>query len=157
MDPKELAKLYEKKSAVTAAEATEKKAQMDAQKAEFQKRAEQGHAALRDVVIPYFQELVSSFPKGHFKFNSAAAMDMETHVPVAVSFKIGEGAEHFIEVIHGNVRIWWMGFSYPAQPAPGLNIAVVYSGNAEPFIAGPNDLTREKLGKLVEMAINEAK
>ncbi len=36
MDPKELAKLYEKNGAAAAAEAGEKKAQMDAQQAEFQ-------------------------------------------------------------------------------------------------------------------------
>jgi hypothetical protein len=169
MDPKELAKLYEKKSAESAAKAAENKAQMDVQQAEFRKRVEQGRTALRDVVIPYFQELVSAFPKGQFKFNPSASMEAETLAPVAVSFKIGDGPEHFIEVAQGTVRIYYNYNTRPQPepqarkvakggkpvPAPGVVLQMVYSGNTEPFIATPTDLTRDKLAKLVEVAISK--
>ncbi len=73
-------------------------------------------------------------------------------------------------MIAGHVRIWKQGPKFPAQEAkgpapkgrkqpaefPGLDIQFVFSGNAEPFIAVPSDLTREKLAKLVEMAIDES-
>jgi hypothetical protein len=158
MDPNQLAKLYERKSAATAAKAAERQAQKGRQRTELQKRTEQGDVALRDVVIPYFQELVSAFPKGHFTFNSAVKTDAVTHAPVAVSFKIGDGAEHFIEVIQGNVQVWR---AHPGKAAKSgkrpahFQERKDYSPDAEPFIAGPSDLTREKLGKLVEMAIEE--
>jgi len=153
MDPKELAKLYEKKNAEIAAAAAEQKAQQDAQKAQIKKRIEQGRVALRDVVIPYFQELVAEFPKGHFKFNSATKMDLETRAPVAVSFQIKNGLEHVIEVIQDDVKIYNQAPRQPQRPGARRIAMRIFSGDAEPFIAGPSDLTREKLGKLVEMAI----
>src|SRR5439155_1181654 len=72
-------------------------------------------------------ELASEFPKGQFKFNPSVMMEAETLAPVAVSFKIGDGAEHVIEVQHGTVRIY-----SKASNFPGMNIHLVYSGNAEP-------------------------
>jgi hypothetical protein len=161
MDPKELAALHAKKKAATAADVAKNKIQADKQKEEFQKRVEQGRAAMRDVVIPYFKELVSAFPKGQFKFNPGATVEAETLAPVAVTFKIGDGAEHTIEVNQGNVTISKKGPEYPAKTvrrgvrSPGVNIRFVFPGTAEPFIAGPSDLTREKLSKLVEKAIKE--
>ncbi len=59
--------------------------------------------------------------------------------------------QHIIEVLHGNVKVF-------RRTGPGfadVNIQFVYSGTAAPFIAEPSDLTREKLGDLVEMAIRE--
>jgi hypothetical protein len=149
----ELAKLYVKKSADTAAKAADNEAQKDAQQAEFQNRVEQGRIAMRDVVIPFFQELASTFPNGVFRFNASHTMDASL-VPVAVSFKIGDGAEHVIEVVQGNVQIYYNAIANAIQ-RNGFNIVIVYAGNAEPFIAGPSDLTREKLCKLVEKAINK--
>jgi hypothetical protein len=148
MDPQELANLFEKKNAKRAARAAEEKSKSDA-KADWQMRAEQGRVALREVVIPYFQELVETFPKGQVKFDQAR-VDAATGASTAVSFKIGDSAEHVIEVIHGNVRIW-----RPRSDRPPFDMESVFSGNAEPLIAGPSDLTREKLSKLVEMVINE--
>ena len=166
MNPKELANLFARKSEKKAAETAQEAAKLEAQKAAMQKRSEEGRTALKDVVIPFFKELATTFPKGQFLFDPSAMMDLESRTPVAVSFKIGDGAKHYIEVINGNVRIWGEGPQFPAQkagrrkgpkgrklPAPGFNIQFVYSGNAEPFIAGPSDLTREKLEKLVEMVI----
>jgi hypothetical protein len=162
MDPKELATLHAKKKAATAAETAKSKIAAEKQQEEFRKRVEQGRAAMRDVVIPYFKELVSAFPKGQFKFNPGVTVEAETLAPVAVAFKIGDGAEHTIEVNQGNVTISKKGPQYPAKTirpgvrSPGMNIRFVFAGTADPFIAGPSDLTREKLSKLVEMAIKEA-
>ena len=170
MDPQQLKRLFEEKSATKADKTAREKTRIAARAAEQQKRAEEGRVALRDVVTPYFQELLETFPTGHFSFNPAALMNAESHTPVAVSFKVGDGAEHYIEVVQGNVRIWRQGPKFPVQDAkgpkaakgrkraakfPGLDIQFVFSGNAEPFIALPSDLTREKLAKLVEMAIAE--
>jgi hypothetical protein len=158
MDPKELAKMHEEKNARIAAAVAEKKAQVEAQKVEDKKRVEQGRTALREVVIPYFKEIQAAFPKGDFKFNSAAKVDLETRTPVAVSFQMKHGFEHVIEVIRGNVKIYRRRPGPPQRPGVrkiAMPTEFVFAGDAEPFIAGPSDLTREKLGKLVEIAIKE--
>jgi hypothetical protein len=154
-----------RKSAMTAAETAEKQAQIEARQAEIRMQEEHGRTAIRDVVIPYFHELASTFPAGAFKF--AAKMDAETQEPVAVSFKIGEGKEHVIEVQQGIVHIYEKGFEIPPRPgtpgkgkkripdSPGLTVDFVYSGRAEPFIAGPSDLTQEKLGNLIKLVIEK--
>jgi hypothetical protein len=61
-DPKELAKLYEKKNAESAPKAAEDKAKSEASQSDLKHRIEQGRRALRDVVIPYFTELQAAFP-----------------------------------------------------------------------------------------------
>jgi hypothetical protein len=161
MDPKELAALHAKKKAATAAETAKSKIAAEKQQEEFRKRVEQGRAVMRDVVIPYFKGLVSTFPKGEFEFKTT--LTDETHAPVGVSFKIGDGVEHSIEVVQGNVTVSKKGPQYPAKigragvRTPGINVRFVFAGTAAPFIAGPSDLTKEKLSKLVEMAINDEK
>jgi hypothetical protein len=160
MDPKELAGLFEKKNADIAAKTAQENAQLDAQKTEREKRIAEGRAALLNVVIPYFKEIEATFPKGQFSFNPAAQIDSNDLSPVGVSFKIGDGAEHHIEVTQGNVQIWQEGVNPKGPKRPGakvlgLSIRLVYPSTTEPFIAQPSDLTREKLGKLVEMAINK--
>ncbi len=75
--PKELAKLYEQKKAAAAAAAaavTAEAAKQQAQMAELKKRVEQGRVAMRDVVIPYFQELASGHvPAGTVQVQSRCA------------------------------------------------------------------------------------
>ena len=160
MDPKELRKRFEAKSAETAAKSAHKKAQLAAEKAEQAKREEEARTALRDVVIPYFNEIKAEFPKGQFSFDHAVSMTLS---PVRVSFKVGNGPRYFLEVIGGNVRILKEGpsFAPPKGPQsgrkapPGTNVQFVFSPNSEPFIKEPSDLTRENLGRLVQMAIDE--
>jgi hypothetical protein len=156
MDPKALATLYREKTAQKAAATTDEVTRAQTRQAEFRKRADEGRAAMRDVVIPYLQEVQKTFPKGAFKLNVSVSREAETLAPLAVSFQIGDGAEHVIEATQGNVRVYT---TLPPKSGlagvPALNIRFVYSGNAEPFIAGPSDLTREKLGKLVELAIQK--
>jgi phage terminase Nu1 subunit (DNA packaging protein) len=72
--PKELAKLYEQKKAAAAAAVTAEAAKQQAQMAELKKRVEQGRVAMRDVVIPYFQELASGHvPAGTVQVQSRCA------------------------------------------------------------------------------------
>jgi hypothetical protein len=144
-DPKELAKLYEKKNAESAPKAAEDKAKSEASQSDLKHRIEQGRRALRDVVIPYFTELQAAFPTDHFKFKTSG-IDVEAREPVAVSFWIGEGAECVIQVSTGTVSIF-----YPNSSANDRN---VYQPNANPF-AGPHDLTRQKLGELVKRIIDK--
>jgi hypothetical protein len=166
MNPNELAELFARKKAERAAKAADEKSKLDAQKEAQQKRAEQGRAALRDVVVPYFQEVAATFPAGEFKFDPAEKQDAATGASLAVAFKIGDGAKHVIEVIQGNVRVYKEGPKISpgagkagkgrrALDIPGINTDFVFSGNAKPFIAGSSDLTREKLGELVRMAIED--
>ena len=106
---------------------------------------------------------MDTFPQGQFKFNPAALIEAKTHAPVAVSFKIGNGWEHVIEIQLDRVLIYKkmpenLRAARPARGArrtPILQKQFVYSGMYEPFITGPSDLTRAKLSKLVEMAIEK--
>jgi len=156
MDPDELAKLYERRKAERAASTAKVLALLEANQqavqAEREQQAQWGQTALRDVVIPYFRELEATFPNAEFKLDPAATLDAESHLPVAVAFQIGDGPKHVIEVVEGHVRIYFV----PRDDKDGPAILeFVYSGDAEPFIAGPLDLTREKLGKLIEIAIEQ--
>jgi hypothetical protein len=85
-----------------------------------------------------------------------------------VSFKIGEGKEHVIELQQATVRIWYNGVEVPPRPGipakgnkkaipdfGGLTVSFVYPGTAEPFIACPSDLTEEKLGNLIKLVIEK--
>jgi hypothetical protein len=153
MDPKDLKKRFEKKSARRAAESAQARAAEETEKAERADRVVQGQAALEKVVIPYFREIEATFQRGQFTFDPSAKMDAETHFPIGVTFKVGNGSLHFIEVIRGTVRIGWHGYESSGQTRVAKEF--VYSSNAEPFIKEPSDLTRERLGKLVAMAIDE--
>ena len=160
MEPHELKKRLDEKKAKSAANAAQERARLDAQVAERKAKAEEGRAALKDVVIPYFKELQKTFGKD-LTFDPSAQMDLSDMSPVAVSFKFGDGAVHVIEVSSGNVRIYWTDpatIKVPAGPKRGkppfqIVRQFVFPGTAEPFIATPADLTREKLSKLVDMAI----
>jgi hypothetical protein len=150
MEPKDVAKLLDQKSAAQAEKAAGQQAQADAKQAELQKRDARGREAMRDVVIPYLREIAAATQQ--FKFNAAASRDTRSKEVLGVSFRIGNSpTETFIEVSQGNVRI----YGQPLAQQRGGNLKVsnqfVYPGTSEPFIATVDDLTREKLGKLVEI------
>jgi hypothetical protein len=159
MDPEDLKKRFEEKNSKVTASAAGAKAEAESQKSEQEKRAEVGRAAVRDVVVPYFKEIEATFPKGQFSFNPAAKTDAKDHSSVAVSFKVGNGPRYFIEVIRGHVRVFCEGPYF--EPSKGDNKApikyaqFIFVSTEEPFIEGPHDLTREKLGKLIQIAIDQ--
>ena len=161
MGPKELAERYAQKNADKVAEMAKLQAQEKARQDAFQRRAEQGRTAMREVVIPYFKEVQAAFPTGRFQFNPAVMVETRTKEATSVWFKIEH--EHVIEVNQGHIRIYKHRpqAALPARGARGarnirgVNPVFVYASTAEPFIAEPSDLIREKLDKLVEMAIDE--
>jgi hypothetical protein len=159
MDPEDLKKRFEERSSKNTIEAAEAKAETDTQATEQQKRIEVGRAAIRDIVIPYFREIEATFPKGQFSFDTAAKVDPKELFPIAVSFTVGSGPRYFIEVIRGNVRVFCEG-PYFEPPKNGNKASIKYAqfifgSSEEPFIEGPNDLSREKIGKLIQIAIDQ--
>ena len=63
MDPEHLKKQFEERNSRSVASAAEAQAVADSDKNDRERKAEQGRAALRDVVVPYFKELEASFDK----------------------------------------------------------------------------------------------
>jgi hypothetical protein len=103
--------------------------------------------AMTDNVLPFLSELKSHFPGEQFSF--APQVDGHDHKVVGVSFTIGDGPPTTISTAFGNVIVTHAGASGSSK---GVNF--VYAPDAEPYISNSGDLTREKIAKLVEMAID---
>lgn len=102
--------------------------------------------ALTDDVIPFLSELKSHLPAEQFSF--APQIDLQDHKVVGVSFRIGDGPMTTISTAFGNVVVTHAGASGSAK-----GVSYVYPPDAEPYISNSGDLTRDKIAKLVEMAI----
>jgi hypothetical protein len=100
-------------------------------------------------VVPLLSELKHELGEEQFSF--ALQIDRQDHRPVGVTFKIGDGAATNISSALGNIVITRTGASGSFKGVPH-----VYSPDEEPFISNSGDLTREKIGKLVEMSIDNA-
>ena len=155
MDPEELKKRFEEKRSKIAASAAQAGVEAKAQESEQEQKVEAGRVAIRDMVLPYFKEIEAALPKDQFSFDSFAK-DVSS---AKVSFRIGKGPRYFIEVIRGNVRVFCEGpYFDPSKSdrkAPVKYAQFIFSATEEPFIEGPQDLTREKLGRLVQLAIDQ--
>ena len=149
MDPKQLAAEYARKAGADR----NKTHEVEAANAEFleqiTKSLEDTKHAIEKVVIPYFNEVKSQFPEGHFLFS--VPTDAKDHRPVGVYFKVGKGPSVAIQNNGGNITIT----KTEVTGAPG-KATFLYSSNAEPYISKPADLTTEKLGKLIKMLIVDA-
>jgi hypothetical protein len=158
MDRKQLAELYEKKMAEAARRASEKHAQLDAQRAASERKEEEGRTKLRDTIIPFLRNTMSEFPKGEFKLDQM--IDRSTNDPIRVSFKIGNGYQYFIEVVRGgNIAA---GYKVPRRTFSAEFAKTEKSENVEiervvlyPGIVEPRDLTPQKLTKLLEFSIEQ--
>lgn len=149
MDPKELKRLHVQRKAQTAAQIEQVNAAQSAAQAELEQKMADGKTALKEVVLPYFEEVAAAFDEGEFVFEKR--FDVADHSLVGVSFKIGGGPEYGVEAIGGNVRIWKRYPGTKSTPRP----IYFFSSQHEPFIGSATDLTREKLEKLVQQAIND--
>ena len=105
--------------------------------------------AMEQRVIPFLMELKHHFGEDQFSF--APQIDIHDHKPVGVSFKIGDGSATSISTAFGNIVVTRFGDSGSAKGIP-----FVYPPDAEPYISNSGDLTRDKIAKLVEMAIDNA-
>jgi hypothetical protein len=104
--------------------------------------------ALEREVLPFLKELQQHLGDAQFSF--APQIGLNDHRPVGVSFKIGGGAPISITTAFGNIIVTRFGGSGTKK-----GMSYVYSPDVEPYISNSGDLTRAKMAKLIEMAIDE--
>ena len=144
--------LADKFSAKVKAAVDEKTRQADIAAEHSRKRSddmEHCKRAMEQHVIPFLMELKRHFGEEQFSF--APQIDIHDHKPIGVSFKIGDGSATSITTAFGNIVVTRFGDSGSSK-----GIAFVYPSDAEPYISNSGDLTRDKVAKLVEMAIDNA-
>lgn len=144
--------LADKFAAKVAAARVEKDRQTGIAADNVQKRTddvEHCKNALEQNVLPFLLELKDHFGEGQFSFGRQ--IDMHDHRTVGVSFRIGDGSATNISTAFGNIIVTRLGDSGSPKGA-----AFVYPPDADPYISNSGDLTREKIAKLVEMAIDNA-
>jgi hypothetical protein len=105
--------------------------------------------AMTENVIPFLTELKHHLPPGQFSF--APQMDLQDHRFVGVSFKLGDGPPTTISTAFGNVVVTRSGDSGTSK-----GISYVYAPDAEPYISNSGDLTRDKIAKLVDTAMDHS-
>ena len=149
MDPKELKRLHLQRKAQTAVQIAQVNEAECAAQAELKQKITAGSTALKEIVLPYFEEVAAAFDKGEFVI--ANKLDASDHSLIGVSFKIGDGPEYGVEAIGGNVRVWKRYPGTKSAPRP----IYFFSAQHQPFIGSVADLTRAKLEKLVQQAIND--
>ena len=134
MDPKELAKLYAAQMAKEAADrAAEKAADVAATKAR-ESAAEDAENALNNVAIPYLKEIKSAMG-GNFTFD--VQREVTSNRTLGVKFEVKERHPVSIKLIGGSIQV-------RIHTGGGM----IY-----PEIKVPSDLSKEKLGALVQTII----
>jgi hypothetical protein len=103
--------------------------------------------ALEREVLPFLVELRDKFPDGQFTFSHQ--VERNDSRPVGVSFTIGNGGPTNITTAFGNVVVTRVGASGTSKGVP-----YVFAPDADPFISNSGDLTREKIGRLVELLLD---
>jgi hypothetical protein len=156
MDPRDLKKLFDEKKAATRAADARAKSVKETQQAEFERLAQEGHAALRDVVVPYLQKVSAEFLKGEFEFEIQTNTEGEI---VGAWFRVGKGSRHGIEAILGRVTAYKVGDVLQGmgsrRKAEDIAPKWVFPSEVEPFIGKPSELTTDKIWNFVKMAIEE--
>jgi len=142
--------LAHKFQARVAAAAREKgrQAELGATRAD-ERRADIEHCknALEREVLPFLLELSEKFPDGQFTFSHQ--VERNDSRPVGVSFTIGNGGPTNINTAFGNVVVTRVGASGTWKGVP-----YVFAPDADPFISNSGDLTRDKIGRLVELLLD---
>ncbi|MEI9930124.1 MAG: hypothetical protein WDM89_06135 [Rhizomicrobium sp.] len=152
MDPKLLKTLLDKKAAVKAATETARLAGVAALKAETISKQWEGQQAIATVVVPYFDEILRAIGPAGFQFSLVPSSNpIEGGLPLGVRFAVGSSVEHEISVASSKVWIKRIG-----SKSDGVATVFVYPGAEEPYIGEPQDLTRDKIGKLLELVIEKA-
>jgi hypothetical protein len=149
MDAKELAAKFSTRVAAAATKKEEQTKAAGEDRATDLTDAAECKKAMTQVVIPFLSEIKAEFPPDQFSFSPQ--IDLQDHQFVGVSFKIGNGPMITISAAFGNIVISQSGGSGSAK-----GIEFVYGRGSEPFISSSNDLTRDKVAKLVEMVIDNA-
>ena len=151
MDPKLLKTLLDKKVADKAATRDARLAGVAALKAETISKQREGQQAIATVVVPYFDEILQTMGPAGFQFSQVPSSDPIDILPLGVRFAVGGSVEFEISVASSKVWIKKVG-----SKSDGVGTAFVYPGAEEPHIGEPQDLTRDKIGKLLELVIEQA-
>jgi hypothetical protein len=151
VDPKHLKMLLEKKVADKAAVEASLLASAVALKAEAVSKQREGQQAVATVVVPYFNEILQVMGSGSFQFSQVPSPDPIDMLPLGVRFVVGRSVEFEISVASSKVWIKKVG-----SKSEGVSTTFVYPGTEEPHIGEPQDLTREKIGRLLELVIEQA-
>ena len=146
MDAKELADKFAARVTAATAERDRQKTVAADNIATRSQDADHCKRAMTELVIPFLSELKSYLPD---QVLLSPQVDLQDHKVIGISFKIGDGPGITISTAFGNVIVTRSGSS-----ASSKGISFVYPGDAEPYIANSGDLTREKIAKLVEMAMD---
>jgi hypothetical protein len=145
MDPRDIRRQYDEIKADKAQQQASEKSKTDQERLQRQKVNGDARTALRDVVIPYLQEVVDEFPAKEFHFRPA--IGLQDKLPVGVSFGFQAGPTYHIQATGLLVQISKVsgqGASMRRTPLPP---------EVAPHIGTATDLTRDKVEKLVEMAV----
>jgi hypothetical protein len=147
MDAKQLADKFASKVAAAVAEREKQKVVAADNTVKRTDDAEHCKRQLVEHVVPFLSELQSHLSESQFSFSPQ--VDLKDHKIVGVSFRIGDGPVTTISTAYGNVSVTRSGDSGSSR---GVNF--VYPPHAEPYISNSGDLTREKIAKLIDMAID---
>jgi hypothetical protein len=140
MEPKDLAKAFDEKAAKEAAHAAAIKKAAEVEKAGSEKLVADGRTAMTKVVIPYLNEVRDAMGPN---FSLDISRDMTSHEPVMATF-IVKGKNPVAILLRGKVVDVKIKNGLGAQGA----------GIQYPKISAPTDLTRDKLGALINEIIN---
>jgi hypothetical protein len=146
MDPKDLRRLHDQ----IVADQAEAEAQARAEEAEREQRVQDCKLALRNVVIPYLDEVDKALPRGTFS-HRVVGVDTDG-APMEVGFRYGAWFETRIKTVDGEVLI----ATFEPNAEGWADPESVLSPNDEPYIEGPDDLTREKIGQLIEIIMRDS-
>jgi len=146
MDAKELADKFTMRVTEAAAERDRQKTVAADNIAIRSQDADHCKRAMTELVVPFLLELKSYLPD---QVLISPQVDLQDHKVIGVSFKIGDGPGITISTAFGNVTVTRSGSSGSSK-----GVSFVYPGDAEPYIANSGDLTKAKIAKLVEMAID---
>jgi hypothetical protein len=150
VDPRELGAIYAAKIAREKA-AQHGKNEVDALKSKAEKAAsDKVINALTSVVLPYLEEAKSFFPNGAFDYRRDS--DVNTKRLVSVSFQINGFDAVEIRDQGGQVAVRKTGALSQPEGA-GVVKSTYPTDSSGPMIGSAEDLTREKLGKLIELVI----
>lgn len=153
MDPKALAERHAHKVAEAAAAVAEEQQAKTAQTAARSEAADAIRSKLENVVLPFLDETKKAFPKNQFQYQMHN--DLGTGRLLGVSFRINGHPEVEIRERAGRVAVAKLGIPRGRRPGPKQPV-FFYRTDAGPFIGTAEDLTREKIGKLIEMVIDNA-
>jgi hypothetical protein len=150
MDPRELGAIYAAKIAREKA-AHDGKNGADVLKTEAEKAAsDKVINALTSVVLPYLEEAKNFFPNGAFDYRRHN--DIDSKRLVSVSFQINGFDTVEIRDQGGQVAVRKTGAL--SQPDGASIVKSTYpTDSSGPMIDSADDITREKLGKLIELVI----